>query len=94
MTHEISTRDVRQRLGDLLNRVSLRHDEYVIARKGHPVAALVPVEKLEQMRRIARRHALAFLDQQKGGQLSQADAESLALEAQRWARKATRRRRK
>ena len=94
MTHEISTLDVRQRLGDLLNRVALRHDEYVIARKGHPVAALVPVEKLEQMRRIARRHALAFLDQQKGGQLSQADAESLALEAQRWARKATRRRRK
>jgi len=94
VTHEISTLDVRQRLGDLLNRVALRHDEYVIARKGHPVAALVPVEKLEQMRRIARRHALAFLDQQKGGQLSQADAESLALEAQRWARKATRRRRK
>jgi prevent-host-death family protein len=94
MTHEISTLEVRQRLGDLLNRVALRHDEYVIARKGHPVAALVPVEKLEQMRRIARRHALAFLEQQKGGQLSPAEAENLALEAQRWARKAPRKRRK
>ena len=94
MTHEISTLDVRQRLGDLLNRVALRHDEYVIARKGHPVAALVPVEKLEQMRRIARRHALAFLDRQKGEQLSQADAQRLALEAQRWARKATSRKRR
>jgi prevent-host-death family protein len=87
MTQEVSTLDVRQRLGDLLNRVALRHDEYVIARKGRPIAALVPVERLEQMRRIARRHALTFLDQQKSGQLSQADAQRLAVQAQRWARK-------
>lgn len=30
---KISTIDVRQRIGDLLNRVSLRHDEFVIERK-------------------------------------------------------------
>jgi prevent-host-death family protein len=94
MPHEISTLDVRQRLGDLLNRVALRHDEYVIARKGRPLAALVPVEKLEQMRRIARRHALAFLDDQQGGGLSAADAERLALEAQAFSRRRPKRRRK
>jgi prevent-host-death family protein len=87
MTERISTLDIRQRLGDMLNRVALRHDEFVIERKGKALAALVPVEKLEQMRRIARRDALAFLDQQKSGGLTDGNAAKLALAAQGWARK-------
>jgi prevent-host-death family protein len=86
MTERVSTMDVRQRLGDILNRVALRHDEFVIERKGKPLAALVPFEKLEQIRAIARRHALLFLEQQKGGPLSDEEAMDLALEAQRWGR--------
>jgi prevent-host-death family protein len=88
MTERISTLDVRQRLGDMLNRVALRHDEFVIERKGKALAALVPVEKLEQMRRIARRDALAFLSQQKGGGLTDGKAAELAVAARGWARKA------
>ena len=88
MTERISTLEVRQRLGDMLNRVALRHDEFVIERKGKALAALVPVEKLEQMRRIARRDALAFLDQQKGGGLTEGKAAELAVAARGWARKA------
>src|SRR5207237_9312103 len=61
---KVSTIDVRQRIGDLLNRVALRHDEFVIERKGKPLAALVPIERLEQMRRFARRHALELLEEQ------------------------------
>jgi hypothetical protein len=34
MTDDASTRDVRARIGDMLNRVPLRHDECVIERKG------------------------------------------------------------
>ena len=64
MADRVSTMDVRQRIGDMLNRVALRHDEFIIERKGKPLAALVPVERLEQMRRFARRHALEFMDQQ------------------------------
>lgn len=86
MTEKVSTIDVRQRIGDMLNRVALRHDEFVIERKGKPLAALVPVERLEQMRRFARRHALDFLEQQKGGALTSKQALDLALEAQQWAR--------
>jgi len=41
----VSTIDVRQRIGDMLNRVALRHDEFVIERKGEPLAALVPIER-------------------------------------------------
>ena len=46
--------DVRARIGDMLNRVALRHDEFIIERKGKALAALVPVERLDQMRRFAR----------------------------------------
>ena len=38
----------------LLNRVALRHDEFIIERKGKPLAALVPVARFEQIRRFAR----------------------------------------
>jgi hypothetical protein len=31
-------------------------------RKGKPLAALVPIERLEQMRRFARQHSLEFLE--------------------------------
>ena len=93
MPEKVSTLDVRQRIGDLLNRVALRHDEFIIERKGKPLAALVPVERLEQMRRFARRHALEALDRQASGTLSDEEAMDLALEAQRAARGHSTRRR-
>ena len=89
MTDTVSTMDVRQRIGDMLNRVALRHDEFIIERKGKPLAALVPVERLEQMRRFARRHALAFMEEQKPSSLNDRQAAALAAEAKRWARTQT-----
>ena len=50
MTEKVSTIDVRQRIGDMLNRIALRHDDFIIERKGKPLAALVSIERLEQMR--------------------------------------------
>jgi prevent-host-death family protein len=94
MPEKVSTIDVRQRIGDLLNRVSLRHDEFIIERKGKPLAALVPVERLEQMRRFARTQAIDFMEHQKGSRLSDAQAQELALEAQGWARRAGGKRRR
>lgn len=87
MADRVSTIDVRQRIGDLLNRVSLRHDEFIIERKGKALAALVPVERLEQMRRFARRHALDVMERQKGSGLTDDQAMKIALEAQRWLRR-------
>ena len=89
MTEKVSTLDVRQHLGNMLNRVALRHDEFVIERKGKPLAALVPVERLEQMRRAARQGLKQLLERQKelpGNRLSDEDAMNLALAAQRWGR--------
>jgi antitoxin (DNA-binding transcriptional repressor) of toxin-antitoxin stability system len=90
MSEKVSTIDVRQRIGDMLNRVALRRDEFVIERKGKALAALVPVERLEQMRRFARRQALDFMTEQKGGGLTERAATDLSLQAQAWARKRSR----
>src|SRR5437870_12065036 len=92
MTNKVSTMDVRQRIGDMLNRVALRHDEFIIERKGKPLAALVPVERLEQMRRFARRHAVDFMDQQQPSALTDAQASELAADAKRSARSSKSRR--
>ena len=89
MTEKVSTMDVRARIGDMLNRVALRHDEFIIERKGKALAALVPVERLEQMRRAARHGILDFLEQQKqgpGSQLTDDEAMTIALQAQKEAR--------
>ena len=90
MADRVSTIDVRQRIGDMLNRVALRRDEFVIERKGKALAALVPIERLEQMRRFARRQALDFLEEQQAGPLTELEASNLAIEATRFARKQVR----
>lgn len=86
----ISTMEVRQRIGDLLNRVALRHDEFIIERKGKPLAALVPVERLEQLQKIARQAIAETLGRQHkypGGKLDENAAMSVAVEAQAAARR-------
>src|SRR3970040_1518647 len=90
MSEKVSTIDVRQRIDDMLNRVALRRDEFVIERKGKALAALVPIERLQQMRRFARRQAGDFLEEQRAGPLTEREASDLALEAQRFARKQVR----
>ena len=50
----VSTMDVRKHVGDILNRVALRGDEYLIERKGKPMAVVMSVEKAESIRRAAR----------------------------------------
>ena len=91
MKETVTTIEVRQKLGDLLNRVDLRHDQFIIERKGKPLAALVPVEKLEQMDRAARLLLLEVLERQKkASSLSQAEADRLADEVKHRQRKARR----
>jgi prevent-host-death family protein len=90
VTERISTLQIRQRLGDILNRVALRNDQFIIERKGKPLAAMVPVSRLEQMQQAARLHLLRILERQSGAP-SQAEADRIATEAKHRTR---RRRRK
>jgi prevent-host-death family protein len=80
MAERVSTMEIRERLGEYLNRVSLRHDQFIILRKGKALAALVPVEKLAELERAARQHLLESLRSRKPAP-SQAEADRLADEA-------------
>ena len=86
MTEKISTLEIRQRLGDILNRVALRNDQFIIERKGKPMAAMVPVGQLEQMQRAARLHLLEVLERQPGA-VSAKEADRIANEAKHRTRK-------
>ncbi len=77
MKKTVSTIEVRKRLGEILDRVALRHDQFIIERKGKPLAAVVPIEKLEQLERAARSFLLALVERQKSS-LTQAEADELA----------------
>ena len=83
MKERISTLDVRKKLGEILNRVDLRNDQFIIERKGKPLAALVPPRKLEEMERAARLHLLRVLDVagRRKAPLTQVEADSLSNEA-------------
>ncbi len=86
MIEKVTTRDVRQRLGDLLNRVALRHDEFIIERKGKALAAMIPVEKMEQLERLARLRLLDALTARESP-MTQGQADSLADTAKHKSRK-------
>ena len=85
MAEKITTMEVRERLGDYLNRVALRHDQFIIERKGKPLAAMVPVEKLIELERAARKHLLSTPRPRRV--IVQADADKLANEAKHQSRK-------
>jgi prevent-host-death family protein len=86
MTEKISTMEIRERLGEYLDRVSLRHDQFLIQRKGRTLAALVPAEKLAELERAARQHLLESLRPPKRA-ASQAEADRLADEAKHRSRR-------
>jgi prevent-host-death family protein len=81
MRQTVTTLEMRERLGEILDRVRLRQEELVIERKGRPVAALVPLERLDQMQRAARQAVLALMDRQPGSDLTDDEAMQLADEA-------------
>ena len=68
---------IEKQLGEMLDRVALRHDQFIIERKGKPLAAVVPIEKLEQLERAARSFLLALVERQRSS-LTQAEADELA----------------
>jgi len=86
MKIRISQTTLRDRLGATLDQVS-RGNEFIVERKGEPVAALVSAARMEQVRRLARRHALEVLKQRRGGSLTDNQAADLGLEAKQWARR-------
>ncbi len=82
----VTTMDMRKRVGDILNRVALRGDEFLVERKGKPLAVMMSVEKAGSIRRAARLRLGEWLARPNAVK-TDAEAMALANEARRATRK-------
>ena len=81
MKSTLTTMDLRKGLGRILDRVALRHEEFILERKGMPLAALIPIEKMEAIEKAASAQLLELLRKQSSTQGPVPDADALADEA-------------
>lgn len=51
MQKTISAIKVRQNLGQVMNEVALKDDEYIIERAGKPLVAIIPVERYQSIKK-------------------------------------------
>ena len=51
MYKRISALKARQNLGQVMNEVALKGDDYIIERAGKPLVAVIPIGKYESLRR-------------------------------------------
>lgn len=57
----ISSMQLRKSIGDILNRVQYTGERFIVERKGDAVAAIVPVELLEQLERLEAEQEIELL---------------------------------
>ncbi len=87
LVNTVSTMKVRQELGDILNRVFLKRDEFIVERKGKPLAAIVPVDTLVAMRKAAASRILKVIKENAMYGVEAETAEKIANEAKHKSRK-------
>jgi prevent-host-death family protein len=89
MLKTISAMKVRQSLGQVMNEVALRGDDYIVERAGKPLVAIIPMEKYQRLQK-DREVALQALEGiwQKMEDTDPKEVESLVNEAARKTRKA------
>ena len=80
MTSTLTAMEARQNFGEILNRVNLVHDQFIIERNGKPLAAIVPIKILEELQAFARKSISEFLSPHES-ELSDEEAMKLANEA-------------
>jgi prevent-host-death family protein len=51
MKKTISALKVRQNLGQVMNEVSIKGDDYVVERAGRPLVAIIPIEKYRRFQK-------------------------------------------
>ena len=51
MLKTISAMKIRQNLGQVMNEVAIRGDDYVVERAGKPMVAIIPMEKYRRLQR-------------------------------------------
>jgi prevent-host-death family protein len=50
MLKTISAIKARQNLGQVMNEVALKEDEYIVERAGKPLVAIIPIEQYQRMK--------------------------------------------
>ncbi len=82
MPNSVTTMDLRNKLGEVLDRAYYRHEEFVVERKGRPLAAIVPIEQYENWR-TRKEHFRASLERvhERFADLSSEEVEQLVDEA-------------
>ncbi len=50
MLKTVSAINVRQNLGQVMNEVAIKSDEYIVERSGKPLVAIIPIEKYLNMK--------------------------------------------
>ena len=50
MTVTLSAMEARHKFGEILNRVNLVHEHFIIERKGQALAAIVPISALKDLK--------------------------------------------
>jgi prevent-host-death family protein len=82
VSEKIKAGEVRQRLGDLLDRVEESRGEFVIERRGKPLAAIVPFAQYERLQQAAQLEILSAFDRHVR-LLNRRQVEQLARDAKR-----------
>ncbi len=89
MLKKVSALKARQNLGQIMNEVSIRGDDYVVERAGKPLVAIINLDKYDLLRadQEAARQALANV-WEKMADVDTQEAEEVIAEAIRETRKA------
>lgn len=81
MLKRISAIKVRQNLGQVMNEVALKEDEYIVERAGKPLIAIIPIEEYQRMKKEKDDFFQMFEDVQKGVRPAAEKAIDLEIEA-------------
>jgi hypothetical protein len=80
MAINVGTEIMRKKMGEILDCVYLKGDEYIIKRKNKSLAALIPVSKLIALNEAANSFLLEFMEKQ-GADISVKEMNELLDEA-------------
>ncbi|HEX28906.1 TPA: type II toxin-antitoxin system Phd/YefM family antitoxin [Candidatus Poribacteria bacterium] len=87
MRHIISTIDLRAQMGEILNRAFYNGDEFLITRKGKPLAVIIPYSEYGKWLKLREKLFEKISEvQDRFDDLCQEKVDRIALEAVRWAR--------
>ena len=74
MIKTVNAMKARQNLGQIMNEVSIRQDQYIIERNGKPMVAIVPVSFIEE-REFMKKEFLSIVDEaQKNADITEEEA--------------------